>query len=135
MSDADYHFDTGNYCTVTTRIKDDHGNFDTVVQAVPPQTRARLVSQAERDALKRKYDQPENGIPMHVPTTGQQCGGTHYLEMPIQPWEVIDRNKMGFHEGNALKYLMRWRAKGGVEDLRKAIHYIEHQIELEEKSC
>ena len=33
--------------------------------------------------------------------------------------------------GNAIKYLARWRDKGGVDDLRKAIHYIEKLIEME----
>jgi hypothetical protein len=34
-------------------------------------------------------------------------------------------------DGNALKYLMRFKDKGGVEDLRKAKHYIEKLIEME----
>ena len=33
---------------------------------------------------------------------------------------------------NAIKYLWRWKRKGGVEDLRKAIWYINHLIEHEE---
>ena len=61
----------------------------------------------------------------------RQVGGNHYKSKAIQPWEVIESNVMGFWDGNALKYLMRYRDKGGVEDLRKAIHYIEKLIELE----
>jgi hypothetical protein len=34
----------------------------------------------------------------------------------------------GFHEGNVLKYLARWRRKGGVEDLRKAHEYLRRLI-------
>lgn len=61
----------------------------------------------------------------------RQVGGNHYKSKAIQPWDVIESNVMGFWDGNALKYLMRYRDKGGVEDLRKAIHYIEKLIELE----
>jgi hypothetical protein len=56
-------------------------------------------------------------------------GGTHYTDLPIQPWEAMQawmpkEAFVGFLEGNALKYLARWRAKGGVEDIRKAQHYL-----------
>jgi hypothetical protein len=37
----------------------------------------------------------------------------------------------GFMQGSAIKYLARWKDKGGVEDLRKARHYIDKLIELE----
>lgn len=55
------------------------------------------------------------------------------MKMAIQPWEIIDANNLDFYEGNTLKYLLRWKSKGGVDDLKKAIHYIEHLIELYEK--
>lgn len=59
----------------------------------------------------------------------KQEGGDHYKQMPLQPWEIIDSLNLDYYDGNAVKYVLRWRAKGGVEDLKKAIHYIEHQIE------
>lgn len=59
-----------------------------------------------------------------------QHGGVHY-QKPIQPWDYIAANGIGFFEGNAIKYLSRWREKGGIEDLRKAQHYIQKLIELE----
>ena len=60
----------------------------------------------------------------------KQVGGDHYKAKSIQPWEVIERNNMGFFDGNALKYIMRYKEKGGVEDLKKAIHYLEKLIEI-----
>ena len=60
----------------------------------------------------------------------QQVGGDHYKRQAIQPWDIIVANGLDFFEGNALKYLLRWRHKGGVEDLRKARHYIDKLIEL-----
>lgn len=53
------------------------------------------------------------------------------MQRPIQPWDYIAANGIGFFEGNAIKYLTRWRDKGGIEDLRKAQHYIEKLIEVE----
>lgn len=38
----------------------------------------------------------------------------------------------GFLRGNALKYLIRYELKGGVDDLRKALDYIERLVSLEE---
>jgi Protein of unknwon function (DUF3310) len=54
-----------------------------------------------------------------------QVGGTHYREMKIQPVEFIQDNLMGFCEGSVVKYVCRWRAKNGLEDLRKAKHYLQ----------
>ena len=60
-----------------------------------------------------------------------QCGGSHYKNMAIQPVEYIHRNGLGFCEGSVIKYVSRWRAKGGVEDLKKARHFIDLLIEME----
>ncbi len=45
--------------------------------------------------------------------------------------DVIHDWGLGYFDGNAVKYLSRWRAKGGVNDLLKARHYIDKLIELE----
>lgn len=60
-----------------------------------------------------------------------QVGGTHYQQMAIQPADYIMRNGLGFAEGCVIKYVSRWQSKGGVEDLRKARHFLEMLIELE----
>ena len=60
----------------------------------------------------------------------KQIGGNHYDRYPIQPAEFINKNKLLFAEGNAIKYIMRHPHKGsGKQDLKKAIHYIEMIIE------
>lgn len=64
---------------------------------------------------------------------GVQGGGAHYKDMAVQPVEFIHRNRIGFCEGAAIKYLTRWRSKGGLEDLRKARHCIDLLIEMEEQ--
>lgn len=60
----------------------------------------------------------------------KQIGGEHYNcgSEGMEPWDIIRAWNLDYWEGNALKYLLRWRRKGGVQDLEKAKHYIEHLI-------
>ena len=59
----------------------------------------------------------------------KQIGGTHYKDMKIQPSEFINKNKLQFAEGNAIKYICRHASKGEVQDLEKAKHYIDMIID------
>lgn len=64
----------------------------------------------------------------------QQVGGDHYKSMTIQPVEFILANGLGFCEGNVIKYICRYKQKGGVQDLKKVVHYAELLIkQLEDK--
>jgi hypothetical protein len=56
---------------------------------------------------------------------GTQVGGDHYKTMAIQPVEYILANGLGYPEGAVIKYVSRWKAKGGVEDLKKARHFLD----------
>lgn len=58
-----------------------------------------------------------------------QVGGTHYKDQKIQPWDFIMSNNLDFFQGNIIKYVTRWKEKGGVEDLKKAQHYLQKYIE------
>ena len=60
-----------------------------------------------------------------------QVDGDHYKKLPIQVVEFNFANSIPYMEGNAIKYLVRWRDKGGIKDLEKAKHYIELLIEME----
>jgi hypothetical protein len=59
-----------------------------------------------------------------------QVGGDHYMDKAIQPWDYIIANNLGYLEGNIVKYISRWKDKGGVDDLRKAQHYLAKLIEV-----
>lgn len=61
-----------------------------------------------------------------------QIGGDHYKEKTIQPWDFIAANQLGYFEGNIVKYVSRWQDKGGINDLKKARHYLDKLIELSE---
>lgn len=57
----------------------------------------------------------------------------HYLGKEIQPLEYILANQMDYCEGNIVKYVTRYKEKGGIEDLRKARVYLDALIEYYEK--
>ena len=58
-----------------------------------------------------------------------QVGGTHYQGYDYQPIELIEDLKLNFTEGCILKYAIRFRDKGGKEDLLKALDYIRREFE------
>lgn len=60
-----------------------------------------------------------------------QVSGDHYKSLKIQPIEFIHANGIPFAEGSVIKYVTRWRDKGGLADLEKAKHFLELLIELE----
>ena len=63
----------------------------------------------------------------------EQVGGDHYSKLDIQPAVYAERNHLSYLQGNAIKYITRYKDKKGVEDLTKAIHCIKILIELEDK--
>lgn len=64
-----------------------------------------------------------------------QEGGSHYKSLAIQPVEYIHANDIGYFEGCVIKYVTRWRSKNGLEDLRKARHFIDLLLELEQRNA
>lgn len=67
----------------------------------------------------------------------RQVGGSHYIDMGVQPWDAMrswmsPEEFQGFLRGNAIKYLARCGAKGGLQDLKKAQHYLEKLIQVQE---
>lgn len=63
----------------------------------------------------------------------KQIGGSHYKDMAIQPADFINKNKLLFAEGNAIKYICRHQSKGKLQDIKKAMHYLEMIIERDYK--
>ena len=59
-----------------------------------------------------------------------QIGGNHYKAQSIEPWDYIYSNRLGFLEGNIIKYVSRYQQKNGVQDLKKAQHYLQKLIEV-----
>lgn len=63
----------------------------------------------------------------------EQVAGSHY-QRAIQIWDIVQVWELDFFRGSVLKYLLRAGLKGSkVEDLRKARHYLDRAIEIEEE--
>lgn len=72
-----------------------------------------------------------NSTAKNTSPLARQVGGNHYKKYNIQPIEYAMANDLNYCQANAIKYVTRYKDKGGLEDLRKAIHNIELLIELE----
>lgn len=70
--------------------------------------------------------------PLNDAAGNHQVGGDHYVKHGIQPWDIWQEYGLNAFEGAIVKYLLRHRDKGGVEDLRKARHTLDRLIEIEE---
>lgn len=88
----------------------------------------------------RKPSAVTAGIPGFEPTPhtvqvasalDTQVGGDHYKKLKIQPMQYSMANKLDACQHTAIKYITRFRDKGGVADLEKAKHVIDMLIEFE----
>jgi len=64
-----------------------------------------------------------------------QVSGTHYKDMSVQPWAVMElvltsEEFEGFLKGNIIKYTMRAGRKDGSDDAGKAKHYMQKLKEV-----
>lgn len=57
----------------------------------------------------------------------EQVGGDHY-KADIQHWDVMEDADVAYLEATASKYIVRWRKKGGPQDLEKAATYLERAL-------
>ena len=63
------------------------------------------------------------------PTSDPVVRPNHYARYTIEPATFIAANKLPFDVGNVVKYVLRFDAKNGIEDLEKARRYIDMTIE------
>ena len=69
----------------------------------------------------------------------KQVAGTHYKDMGVEPWDVVDtwplEQRIGAYRHGALKYLMRMGSKDErAQEIKKCGHYIEKLIEVLEEA-
>jgi len=65
----------------------------------------------------------------------KQIGGNHYKQFKgMEPWDVITGWGLGYLDGTALKYIARWKHKNGIQDLKKAVHFLQKAIEVYEQA-
>ena len=63
--------------------------------------------------------------------TLRQIGGDHYKKLRIQPMRYSMENQLDPLQHTVIKYVTRFRDKGGVQDLEKAKHCIDMLIQYE----
>lgn len=82
------------------------------------------------DALAREQ---VHYVPNTLKANDKQISGTHYKQFKgYEPWDVITAWGCDYLTGSAIKYLARWPHKGGINDIKKAIHFLEKLLEVEE---
>lgn len=101
-------------------------NHDTSKDLVPgaPQHTMRV---SIDEATPQEWDKARSGVAAKEKERAldKQIGGDHYKGMKMQPIEFIMANDLSYCEANAIKYICRHHLKGGVQDIDKAIHYLE----------
>lgn len=109
-------------------------NVFTNSEAINFQTKRTPLEEQQRKSFMRRVGGVNSSSIGNNPTPTQsardiQVGGQHYKNKAMQPWDIIDAWGLDFYEGNVLKYLLRAKYKNGVEDLKKARHYLDKKIE------
>ena len=79
------------------------------------------------------------GVDLRKSARNKQVAGTHYKDMGVEPWDVVDtwplEQRIGAYRHGALKYLMRCGNKDEqLQEIKKCGHYIEKLIEVLEEA-
>ena len=82
-----------------------------------------------------QLDRDERFVSARQNANARQVGGTHYVDMAVQPWEVMEAvlsrpEFIGYLRGCIIKYGMRQGKKEGSDDGGKLAHYIEKYKEV-----
>jgi len=86
-----------------------------------------------RRIMKEVMSDTEERAEAKLNPLDQQIGGSHYKDFKIQPIEFIIANNLDFIQGNVVKYICRYKHKGGLQDLIKIKHYLDIIISMAEK--
>ena len=95
--------------------------------------------------LRKKYGYPEipDSFPPNKDTSSDiNKKGNDPVDHPfhytygkgLEVINVIDAFECGFEQGNVIKYVLRYKHKGGLQDLEKAKWYLEHLTEKEKNN-
>lgn len=108
--------------------------FDLVAEVAAPATQLEVGTTTGKAPQDCKPAVSPAAPLKDISALGTQEGGDHYKKLRIQPVEYIHANAIPFAEGSVIKYVTRWRDKNGIADLKKARHFIDLLIELEERA-
>jgi len=91
-------------------------------------TKTHYSDQVQRCETDERHKMIEHGF-NGTRADDLQIGGSHYKDMSVQPWHVMEmvlsrEEFIGFLKGNIIKYSMRQGRKEGSDDANKCHHYI-----------
>jgi len=78
----------------------------------------KMVEEVQRTGLLDPALQP------YPPIDNNPISPQHYQQGNIQVLDFINDQKFTYLEGNIVKYICRYKAKNGLEDLEKAQYYL-----------
>lgn len=114
------------------KILDDGTRIEWITGSLTPSQMEHLATvETAEDAAKLSVDTYFVWTPRSALNT--QVAGSHYKHRKIQPIEYCEANRLGACESAIIKYITRWREKGGMKDLEKIKHYVDLLIETEQK--
>jgi hypothetical protein len=88
-------------------------------------------NQHTSNKLKDAVDNAMNAKPLGE-TLRKLADNSVYAHLEIDPTTYITKNNLDWHEGNIVKYVSRWKVKGGIGDLYKAMDYLKQLIDIHE---
>lgn len=95
------------------------------------EARKGLVGCCDRFADNMPCDCLEGAAEGPIGSNSRQVGGNHYAKHGnLQHWDVVAKFNLDYFQGQITKYVMRWKDKGGVQDLEKARHFLDKYIEV-----
>ena len=110
-------------------IKERDGLVDLLALYQKPNEKRHCPPMVKRDdQIRNKERISDRGMAVSGDTSNawdKQVGGNHYKQYAIQPAKFALANGLDYAQSNAIKYIVRHKDKNGVQDLDKAIHYIE----------
>jgi hypothetical protein len=106
-----------------------------MVYKIRKEEHADFIERSNAPIVEHGYIHPREEFKPSNRADDLQVGGDHYKSMGVQPWKAMEswmtpEQFAGFLRGNAIKYLARCDAKGGIDDIKKARHYIDKLVEV-----
>lgn len=103
--------------------------------------RAAEIARIKSDELNNLQNQAAKQIMQNINDMNELVRSSETVNHPnhyqsesgLEAIDVIEAFKLNFHLGNVLKYILRADKKGAVEDLRKALWYLQKEIANQEE--
>lgn len=92
---------------------------------------AKRIAEAAPTAQESDNRLRDLGRRMALSARDRQVGGDHYAKLAIQPMRYSMENGLNALQHTIIKYVTRYKDKGGIEDLHKAAHSVELLIQHE----